>query len=123
MTTKRKIVVATLLVVGISAAVGYAIYARNRGVVAVQAGRVVRHDVTQTVAANAEIKPKKYVNISSNTMGRIVHMPVREGDQGRQGDLLIRLESIQTEADVRAAEAALEAAGTELEGMGAQLRS
>ena len=71
MTTKKKLLVAGLLVVVISSAVGYSIFARNRGVIAVQTGRVVRQDLTQTVSANGEIKPKKYVNISSNTMGRI----------------------------------------------------
>jgi HlyD family secretion protein len=63
------------------------------------------------------------VNISSNTIGRILQMPVREGDQVRNGDLLIRLESVQTEAEVRAAEANLEAAEAELEGMSASERS
>src|SRR5262249_33888987 len=123
MTTKKKLIVAGLLVITIGSMVGYGLVARNRGVIGVQAGKVARQDLTQTVTANGEIKPKKYVNISSNTMGRIVHMPVKEGDHVRQGDLLIRLESIQTAADVSSAEAALNAAGTELEGMSAQVRS
>jgi HlyD family secretion protein len=123
MTTKKTLVGAGLLVVVISAVVGYYVYTRNNGVLAVQTGRVVRQDLKQTVSANGEIKPKKYVNISSNAMGRIVRMPVKEGDHVRQGALLIRLESIQTEAEVQAAEAALDAAGTELEGMSAQIRS
>src|SRR6266404_3472004 len=123
MTTKKKLIIAVLIVVATSSIAGYAIFARNRGVVAVQAGRAVRQDLKQTVSANGEIKPKKYVNISSNAMGRIVRMPVKEGAHVHQGDLLIRLESIQTEADVRSAEAALDAAATELEGMSAQIRS
>jgi len=77
MTTKKKILIAALVVVGISSTVGYSIFARNRGVVAVQVGRAVRQDLTQTVSANGEIKPKKYVNVSSNMMGRIVRMPVK----------------------------------------------
>jgi len=123
MTTKKKLLIAGLIVVGISSTVGYSIFARNRGVVAVQAGRVLRQDLTQTVSANGEIKPKKNVNISSNTMGRIVHMPVKEGDRVRNGDLLLQLESIQTEADVKAAEASLDAAEADVEGMVAQIRS
>src|SRR5438552_12801375 len=110
MTTKKKLLIAAVVVVVISSAVGYTVYARNQGVVAVQAGRVVRQDLTQTVSANGEVKPKKYVNVSSNMMGRIVHMPVKEGDRVRDGELLVQLESIQTEADVRAAERALDAA-------------
>ncbi len=123
MTTKKKLLIAGLIVVSISSTVGYSIFARNRGVVAIQSGRVLRQDLTQTVSANGEIKPKKDVNVSSNMMGRIVHMPVKEGDRVRTGDLLVQLESIQTEADVKAAEASLDAAEADVEGMVAQIRS
>src|SRR5438552_2291320 len=123
MTTKKKVLLAAVVAVAISSTVGYSILARNRGVVAVQAGRVVRQDLTQTVSANGEVKPKKYVNVSSNMMGRIVRLPVKEGDHVRDGDLLVQLESIQSEADVRAAEATLDAAQTEVEGMAASIRS
>src|SRR5215813_10193164 len=123
MTTKKKVLIAAVVAVAISSTVGYSIFARNRGVVGVQAGRVVRQDLTQTVSANGEIKPKKYVNVSSNMMGRIVRLPVKEGDHVRDGSLLVQLESIQTEADVKAAEASLDAAQTEVEGMSASIRS
>jgi len=123
MTTKKKVLIAAVVAVAISSTVGYSIFARNRGVVAVQAGRVVRQDLTQTVSANGEIKPKKYVNVSSNMMGRIVRLPVKEGDHVQDGSLLVQLESIQSEADVHAAEASLDAAQTEVEGMSASIRS
>jgi len=123
MTTKKKILIATAVVIVISSSVGYSLYSRNKGIVTVQSGKVVRQDLAQSVSANGEIKPKKYVNVSSNMMGRIVRMPVKEGDRVRDGDLLVQLESIQTEADVRAAEATLNAAETEVEGMAASIRS
>src|SRR5207244_10782458 len=104
-------------------AVGYGMVVRNRGVVTVQTGRAIRQDLTQTVSANGEIKPKKYVNVSSNMMGRIVRLPVKEGDRVRDGDLLVRLEAVQSEADVRSAEASLDASRSELEGMAASIRS
>lgn len=123
MTTRKKLLIAALIVIVISSTVGYSIFARNRGVVAVEAGRVLRQDLTQTVSANGEVKPKKYVNVSANMMGRIVHMPVKEGDRVRDGALLVQLESIQTQADVNAAEASLDAAQADVEGMAAQIRS
>jgi HlyD family secretion protein len=123
MTTKKKVLIAVVVVVAISSTVGYSIVARNRGVVAVQTGRAVRQDLTQTVSANGEIKPKKYVNVSSHTMGRIVRLPVKEGDHVRENELLVQLESIQSEADVKSAEASLDAAQTEVEGMSASIRS
>src|SRR5437899_5697163 len=123
MTTTKKLIIALVLIITIGSIVAYGLVARNRGVVGVQAGKAIRQDLTQTVTANGEIKPKKYVNISSNAMGRIVRLPVKEGDHVREGDLLIRLESVQTEAEVRSAEASLDAAQAELEGMSAQIRS
>src|SRR6516162_11294332 len=119
MTNKKKLLIAGLIVVVISSTVGYSVVARNRGVVGIQAGRVVRQDLTQTVSANGEIKPKKYVNVSSNMMGRIVRLPVKEGDRVRDGALLVQLEAVQSEADVRSAEASLDASQAELEGMAA----
>src|SRR5215510_828479 len=123
MTRGKKISIGALIVILIAAGTGYFVYARNRGVIGIQTSRVLRQNLTQTVSANGEIKPKKYVNISANTMGRIVRLPVREGDHVREGDLLIRLDSIQTNADVQSAQASLDAAQAELEGMAASLKS
>src|ERR1700709_2440230 len=110
MTIKKKLVITGILVVAVAAGVGYYFkYIKDSGVISVETGHVVRQDLTQAVSANGEIKPKKSVNISSNAMGRIVSMPVKEGDHVREGDLLIRLESIQTEADVKSAESMLDA--------------
>src|ERR1044071_4405930 len=109
MTTKKKLIIAVLILIATSSIAAYSIYVHNRGIVAVQAGSVVRKDLTQTVSANGEIKPKKYVNVSSNMMGRIVRLPVKEGDRVRTGDLLVQLEAIQSEADVRSAQASLDA--------------
>src|SRR5438876_11218956 len=121
MTTKKKFLTAVLIAVAILSAVGYGMFVRNRGVVTVQTGRAAQQDLTQTVSANGEVKPKKYVNVSSNMMGRIVRMPVKEGDRVKDGELLVQLESIQTEADVRAAEATLDAAQSDVEGMAASI--
>ncbi len=123
MRTWKKYLILAAMILSSASVVAYVIILRNRGVVTVQTVRVVKQDLTQSVAANGEIKPKKYVNISSNTMGRIIEMPLKEGDHVRAGDLLIRLESVQTQAEVRSAEAALEAAQAELEGADALIRS
>src|SRR5215470_8380046 len=116
MTTKKKALIAVVGAVVVSSTVGYSVVARNRGVVGIQAGRVIRQDLTQTVSANGEIKPKKYVNVSSNMMGRIVRLPVKEGDRVKDGQLLVQLEAVQSEADVRSAEASLDASQAEVEG-------
>lgn len=125
MMKKSSLLFALALLLAVLSIPGYFlyIYVRDRDIVAVRAGRSTRMDLTQTVSANGEIKPKKYVNISSNAFGRIQRLPVKEGDRVKKGDLLLRLEAIQMEADVRSAVAGMEASQAELEGMNAQARS
>ena len=124
MKRSTKIIAGVVLLAGAGAGTYAGVnYYNNKDIVTVQAGQVVRQDLTQTVASTGEIKPKKSVNISSNAMGRIVRMPVKEGDRVKQGDLLISLESIQTAADVEAAQAMLAAGQTELDAMDSQIKS
>src|SRR5262245_1617465 len=124
MTRKTKAVLGILFLGGAAAGAYYGVdYYNNKDIPIVQAGEAVRQDLIQYVASTGEIKPKKSVNISSNAMGRIIRMPVKEGDRVREGDLLISLESIQTAADVEAAQAMLAAGQTELDAMESQIKS
>jgi len=122
---QTKWIVFLFLLVGVAAGAVFAVdyYNNIKDIQTVQVGEAVRQDLAQTVASTGEIKPKKSVNISSNAMGRIVRMPVKEGDRVKQGDLLISLESIQTAADVEAAQAMLAAGQTELDAMDSQIKS
>ena len=124
MTRKTKVVLGVLFLGGSAAGAYYGYdYYNNKDIPVVQAGEAVRQDLIQSVASTGEIKPKKSVNISSNAMGRIIRMPVKEGDRVKSGDLLISLESIQTAADVEAAQAMLAAGETELDAMVSQIKS
>ena len=64
--------------VGLVLAVAGGIYAKvkisQNGVVTVQTGKVVRQDLVSVVTASGEIKPRNYVNIGANVMGRIVEI-------------------------------------------------
>ena len=82
MTRKTKIVLGVLFLGGSAAGAYYGYdYYNNKDIPVVQAGEAVRQDLIQSVASTGEIKPKKSVNISSNAMGRIIRMPVKEGDR------------------------------------------
>lgn len=97
--------ISLIVVVGVGGLV--AVKMRDRGVVTVQTGKAVRQDLTSLVTASGEIKPRNYVNIGANVMGRITELNVREGDRVRRSQVLARLESIQAEADVQAQQASL----------------
>jgi len=103
------------ITIGLSAAVALtviilvSIYQANKGVVAVQSGRVVRQDLTSIVTASGEIRPKTYTNVLGEGFGKITEIVVQEGDHVKKGDVLLKLESIQPGADVQAQEASVAA--------------
>ena len=78
MTAGKKALIALTILAVITATVVYTVRNRNRDVVEVQTERVVLQELVQSVTASGEIKPKKYVNIGSNAMGRIVDLAVAE---------------------------------------------
>jgi HlyD family secretion protein len=123
MSSVKKVIVALVVLAAIISMVGYSIVTRNRGLVEVEAAQVFRQDIVQLVSANGEVKPLRYVNIGSNVMGRITELNLVEGDSVQANDFLVQIESIQPEADVQSAQASLDAALSELEGMEASIRA
>ena len=107
MKRKWKISLVVLVLLVVAGAVGFSIRSRNRGVVTVQTGKVAKQDLVSVVTASGEIKPKNYVNIGANAMGRITDLYVLEGDRVARGQMLARLESVQPEAEVQAQKATL----------------
>jgi HlyD family secretion protein len=112
---------------GLVLAVAGGIFAKvkisQNGVVTVQTARAVRQDLVSLVTASGEIKPRNYVNIGANVMGRIVEIYVKEGDRVRKNQVLARLESVQAQADLQAQRAALNSALAESAAAEAGLRA
>ncbi len=113
MKKKYKIWLAALAILVLAVAVYVGIKKSRADIVTVQTGRVVRQDVVSVVTASGEIKPRNYINIGANAMGRLTEILVKEGDPVRRGQLLAKLESIQAAADVQAQKAALSSAEAE----------
>ena len=90
---------------GVFASIKY----NQRGIVTVQTGRAVRQDLTATVTASGEIKPKNYINLGANTIGPapITEILVKEGDRVKKGQVVAKLQSVQAGADVTAQKAAI----------------
>jgi HlyD family secretion protein len=113
MSTWKKIAIGAGAIVLLGAIVGFTVYQSHKNVVVVQSGKVQRGDLTATVSASGEIRPKTYVNIGANAFGKITRLYVKEGDKVKQGQLLAQLENVQPEADVDAMQASLAAARTD----------
>ena len=124
MSKSRKIIMGGIGVVVVAIGITVAMHYRNKDVVTVQTGKAVQMDnLVQTVSASGEIKPLKYINITANAFGLIVEITVKEGDHVKQGDPLLKQESVQSSADLRSAEALLQQFKDDQEGLEAAYRS
>jgi HlyD family secretion protein len=108
---KIAIIVGVILLLG--AVVGFTVNQTQKNVVTVQTGKVVRQDIASVVTASGEIKPKNYVNVGANAMGRIIRLYVKEGDHVKKGQILAQLERVQSAADVEQMKATLASSETD----------
>jgi HlyD family secretion protein len=53
-----------------------------------------------TVAASGEIVATRYADIGSSVMGKVVALPVKEGDRVKAGQLLASIDAVQAQSDV-----------------------
>ncbi|MGE3178093.1 MAG: efflux RND transporter periplasmic adaptor subunit [Vicinamibacterales bacterium] len=56
-----------------------------------------------TVTASGEIVATRYADIGSSVMGKIVSLPVTEGERVKAGQLLARIDPVQAESELRSA--------------------
>jgi HlyD family secretion protein len=113
MSTWKKIAIGSGIVVVLGAIIAITVHESHKGVVTVQTGKAQRQDLTSIVSASGEVKPKTYVNIGANAMGKITKLYVKEGEQVKKGQVLAQLENVQPAADMNATQASLEAAQTD----------
>jgi HlyD family secretion protein len=120
---KKKIWLAAAAATVLAAVVGVSVTRDSRSKTTVQTQKVGRKDLGSVVSASGEVKPTKYVNVSSNVSGRIVELRVKEGERVRSGQVLARIDSTRYEAGEKQASAAVEAARADLKRMEADLEA
>ena len=84
--------------------------ARRERAVQVRLEPVGKKSLVATVTASGRIVPKSKVDISADITGRIVSIPVKEGQMVTKGTLLLRIDPSQYEAAVARAQAMLSSA-------------
>lgn len=90
----------------------------NRDRLAVDVTPVTPGTIRMKIGVSGVIEPVLSVQITASQSGRIVEIPVREGQMVREGEVLLRLDPAKAEAGVRRAEAEL--ASSEAEADAAQ---
>lgn len=110
MTRNKKILIGLGIVV-ILAAVAYANFAFKRTTgVTVNTESIQKRDLEAIVSASGKIQPKRSVNISADTMGRVTNLAFEEGDRVKQGQFLLQIDPRNLRSAVSRSEASLEAA-------------
>jgi HlyD family secretion protein len=117
----RKIIIIVVAIILAGAIVGFSVNQTQKNVIAVQTGKVIRQDISSSVSASGEIKPKTYVNVGANAIGRITKLAVNEGDKIKKGQMLAQLENVQASADVAAMRAQIESNRTDSQAAAAAL--
>ena len=90
-------------------------------IISVQTEKVVKRNITQTVAATGTINPEFKVVITPEVTGEIVELPVKEGDAVKKGQLLIRIKGDQYQAQKQQLEAMLQSSEANLKMKEAEL--
>ena len=83
--------------------------------ITVKVEKVERGEIKSVVSAPGRVSPKNEVNISSDIMGKLIKLNVREGDQVKRGKIIAELERTREEAAVEVARSSLYSAEASFE--------
>ena len=122
MSTQKRVFILIAAVAILAAIVAFSANANRKSAVSVQIGRVEpAYQLIARVNASGEIKPKEYVELQAEISGVITELAVREGDFVSKGDVLLKIDPTQTEAQTRGQQALLEAAFMDAANANAQI--
>src|SRR5437773_169397 len=104
MSRKNILIVIGVVLVG-AAVVAANLYFRREKGLTVTTEAIRMRDLDAVVSASGKIQPKRLVNISADTPGRVVDLAVNEGDRIKKGQFLLQIDprSLRTRVDSGAA--------------------
>ena len=109
MSPKKRLIIAFSVLGVIAAIIAVSVTQSRQARIQVQTGKVERlAELKATVSASGEIKPKEFVELQAEIVGVITELFVKEGDFVEKGDLLVRIDPTQSQAEARAQRAMLE---------------
>jgi len=112
---RRTILIGLAAVVIAGAAGGGAYYFRRSPFPTVTVEKIRTRDLEAIVSASGKIQPKRLVNISADTSGRVVNLAVNEGDRVSKGQFLLQIDPKSLRTRVDSGAASLEAAESSLD--------
>ena len=110
----KKILLMILAAVAVVVLVSVFIWRQQAGYTKVLTAKVVRQELSTVVSGTGQIKPRTYANLGANSMGRVTHIYVKEGDLVKKGQIVATIQNVQQQAGVSGQQAAISAAKTDI---------
>ena len=108
-------VIGVLIVVLGAAGVGARQWLLRQNVTEVAVEALRTRDLEAIVSASGKIQPKRQVNVSANTMGRVTRVAVEEGQRVAAGQFLLEIDPRSLEGQMQRGEASVAAARSALQ--------
>ena len=119
---KKKIIIASVILVAIVASIVASVYARRSDAPEVQTAKVEKRNLLESkVTANGEVRPIQLINLTAEVSGRVTDLYVKEGDLVKKGQKIVRLDPTQQESSVSIQEAGLRAAQADVQNQNAAI--
>ena len=112
--TGKKVLIILGVVLLAAAVVGANLYYRRDTGLNVQAEALRARDLEAIVSASGKVQPKRQVNVSANTTGRVTRVGVEEGQRVKAGQFLLEIDPKQLEGQLQRGEASVAAAQSSL---------
>lgn len=119
---KKKHWILIIIVVVLVVLVMVNMRARQGRALSVQVEGVERRDLKMIISASGSIRPKRQVDISASSIGKVTKVAVEEGDWVRKGQFLMQIDPIRLESEVTQLRAMLESARANERQMFAQVQ-
>jgi HlyD family secretion protein len=113
MSRKKALIILAVVLVG-AAVIAANLWARRKPTVTVAAEAIRARDLEALVSASGKIQPKRQVNISANTMGKVTRLAVQEGDRVKSGQFLLEIDPRSLAGQLQRGEASVAAAESSL---------
>src|SRR5688572_6627671 len=113
--TRKKVFIIVGIVLVLAAVVAANLYFRRETGLSVNAEALRTRDLEAIVSASGKIQPKRQVNVSANTTGRVTRVAVEEGQRVKAGQFLLEIDPRSLDAQLQRGEASVAAAQSSLQ--------
>ena len=113
--TRKNVLIATGVALVAAAVIAANFYFKKEKGITVTTEAIKARDLEAVVSASGKIQPKRLVNVTAETPGRVVDLAVNEGDRIRKGQFLLQIDPKSLRTRVDSGSASLQAAEASLD--------